>query len=102
MRAPCATRASRRCAARPASSNSSATDVSRSSMSLSENVVDLHDEVVLLVRLADVAIDADIESALAMLIAGTRRDHDDRHAGEAFVGLHLRCQLIAVHARHFD
>src|SRR5688500_4045178 len=32
-----------------------------------------------LVGLAEVAVDADVERALAVLLAGTRRDHDDRH-----------------------
>ena len=47
-------------------------------------------QFVFLVRLAEVAVDADLERALAMLLAGTRGDHDDRHVAQARVGLHRR------------
>src|SRR5690606_28768334 len=59
-------------------------------------------QFVLLVRLAQVAVDADFHCALAMLLAGTRSDHDDRHVAQARLGLHRGRQLVAVHARHFD
>src|SRR5690606_12062492 len=36
-----------------------------------------------LVRLAEVALDADLHGALAVLLAGTRGDHDDRHVAHA-------------------
>src|SRR5688572_21879585 len=46
-------------------------------------------ELDLLVGLAEIAVDADVERALAVLLAGARRDHDDRHVLHARVGLHV-------------
>src|SRR4249919_1001785 len=60
------------------------------------------EQFVLLVRLAEVALHADVERALAMLLAGTRGDHDDRHVAQALVGLHRGREFVTVHARHFD
>src|SRR3546814_18069729 len=48
-----------------------------------EQFVDVSHEFVLLVRLAEVALDADIHRALAVLLAGTRGDHHDRHVAQA-------------------
>src|SRR4249919_1571645 len=59
-------------------------------------------QFVLLVRLAEVTLHADVERALAMLLAGTRGDHDDRHVAQARVGLHGGREFVTVHARHFD
>src|SRR5690606_37358494 len=59
-------------------------------------------QFVLLIRLAEVAVDADLEGALAMLLAGTRGDHDDRDATQARIVAHVGGQLVAVHARHLD
>src|SRR5690606_14831812 len=56
----------------------------------------------LLVGLAQVTVDADVEGALAVLLAGTRGDHDDRHVLHAGVRTHVLGQLVAVHARHLD
>src|SRR3546814_2180696 len=47
-----------------------------------EQFVDVAHEFVLLVRLAEVELDADIHRALAVLLAGTRGDHHDRHRSE--------------------
>src|SRR3546814_14636835 len=55
-----------------------------------EQFVDVAHEFVLLVRLAEVALDADIHRALAVLLAGTRGDHHDRHVPQARVVRHLR------------
>src|SRR5205085_12370503 len=52
----------------------------------------------LLVRLAQVAIDADVHRALAVFVAGTRGDHDDRHILQARVALHVLRDFVAVHA----
>src|SRR5690606_7578831 len=67
-----------------------------------QQVVHVSHQVQFLVRLAQVTLDADFESALAMLFAGTRGDHHDRHVAEARVGAHRGGQLVAVHARHLD
>src|SRR5690606_29701396 len=56
----------------------------------------------LLVRLAEVAVDAEVERALAVLLAGTRGDHHDQHVAQSWVGLHVLGQLVAVHPRHLD
>src|SRR5690606_22094989 len=67
-----------------------------------QQVVHVSHQVQFLVRLAQVPLDADFESALAMLLAGTRGDHHDRHVAEARIGAHRGRQLVAVHPRHLD
>src|SRR5690606_15046540 len=67
-----------------------------------QQVVHVSHQVEFLVRLAQVTLGADFEGALAMLFAGTRGDHHDRHVAEARVGAHRGGQLVAVHARHLD
>src|SRR5688572_33505121 len=42
-------------------------------------------QLVLLIWLSEIAVDADVERALAVLLAGTRGDHDDRHIAQARV-----------------
>src|ERR1041384_3681725 len=56
----------------------------------------------LLVRLAEVIVDADLDGARAMLLAHARRDHDDRDAREPRIRAHLRRHFVTVHARHLD
>src|SRR5699024_9130162 len=89
-------RRSRACPSRA----SSATRVPRSAIGANqpEQVEHVVHQVVLLVSLAEVALHAELERALAVLLAGPRGDHHDRHIAQAGIGLHVRGQLIAVHA----
>src|SRR5688572_10909334 len=59
-----------------------------------EQFVHVPDQFRFLVRLAEVTLHADLERALAMLVAGTRGDHHDRHAAQARVALHRGGQLL--------
>src|SRR6201991_2128690 len=102
IRAPSSTRATRNWEPSSSSPNNRATATPRSAMRYPEHVVDLHHQVVLLVGLADVALHANVEGALAVLLASARGDHDDRDIAQARIGLHVRGELVAVHARHLD
>src|SRR5690554_3667693 len=81
---------------------SSATRVPWSAIRMrqAEQVEHVVDQLVLLIGLAEVTFHADLERALAVLFAGARSDHHDRHLAQAGVGLHVGGQLVAVHARH--
>src|SRR5215469_12957411 len=59
-------------------------------------------ELRLLVGLAQVVVDTELDGARAMLLAHTRGDHDDRHVLQAWVVAHVGGNLVAVHARHLD
>src|SRR5690606_33778436 len=76
---------SRRSRAAPARASSSTRTAAPCSVIVLrlQQVVDVAQQLVLLVRLAEIAFDADLEGALAMLLAGTRGDHDDRHVAQA-------------------
>src|SRR6185312_4004031 len=98
--------ASRRCPAEAASANTSATrgraGIFWSSTAGLQDLADVVQQVGFAVRLAEIAIHADLERALAMLFARARGDHDDWHVAEAQVVLHVRGQFEAVHPRHLD
>ncbi len=55
-----------------------------------------------LIRLAQVVVDAQLDSAGTMLLAHARRDHDDRHIGEARIVAHVTGHFVTIHARHLD
>src|SRR5262245_47578028 len=63
--------------------------------------LDIAQQIRLLVRLAEIALDTDFQGALAMLLASTRSDHDDRHVLETRIVLHVGSEFVTVHARHF-
>src|SRR6185312_13400166 len=107
IRAPHASKASRNVATSPVSSNSRAIDGVASLMArlqriLFKHLANLHEQVGLLIRLAQVAFNADVQRALAVLVAAARGDHDNRHVAQASVRLHVGGQFIAVHTRHLD
>src|SRR5437868_1217384 len=54
-----------------------------------EHVEDVTHQLVFLVGLAQVTVDADVHRALAVFVAGARGDHDDRHVLQARVALHV-------------
>src|SRR5476651_1380663 len=56
----------------------------------------------LLIRLAEVVVDANGHGAVAVFLAGARGDHDDRQAHQPWIVAHLNRHFEAVHARHFD
>src|SRR5690348_15276537 len=103
----CSSDLSRKCPPSSLSSNSSATAGGVSVMNrlrgtLLQHLGDLQQQFRLLVGLSEVSIHADVERALAVLVAAARGDHDDRHVAQPRVGLHVSGQLVAVHARHLD
>src|SRR5690606_33042089 len=55
-----------------------------------------------LIGLAEVLIDADSHGPLAMLLTGTRGDHDDRQIFQTLVVTHQGRYLEAVHTRHLN
>src|ERR1700722_20577295 len=59
-------------------------------------------QIRLLVRLAEITFNADLERALTMLLAGTRRYHDDGYQFETRIVFHVGGAFVAVHAWHFD
>src|SRR5271165_4429435 len=60
------------------------------------------EQLVLLIGLAEIVVDAELDRARAVLFADTRGDHDDRDMLETRVIAHVGCNLVAVHARHLD
>src|SRR6185312_10634567 len=98
--------ASRTCATAASSPNTSAmrgsASIARSGMVRLQHFIDVAQQVRFAVRLAEVTLHADLERALAMLLAGAGGDHDDRHVAETRVVLHVRGQLVTVHPRHLD
>src|SRR5690606_23317240 len=56
----------------------------------------------LLIRLAEVLVDADGQCAIPVFLTGTRGDHDDRQILEVLVVAHQHGNLETVHARHVD
>src|SRR5690606_41682019 len=102
--APASRRAWRRRSRASPSRASSTTRAADSVIRLlhAQQFIDVVDQLTLLVRLAEIALDANLECALPVLLARARGDHDDGDAAQARVRFHVRGQLIAVHARHLD
>src|SRR5678815_4987880 len=63
---------------------------------------DLLQQLGLLVGLAEEGVDAERRGLAAVLLRGTRRDHDDRDVARARVAAHVARKVEAVHARHLD
>src|SRR3984893_1992109 len=56
----------------------------------------------LLVGLAEIVIDSELDGARAVLLAHARGHHDDRHILQARIVAHVRGDFVAVHARHLN
>src|SRR5262249_45984914 len=103
--APSSFSASLRCPPRPGAWDSSATRTSWLIVlgtAQPQGFLHVAQQVGFLIRLAEIALHADFQRALAVLFAGARGDHDDRHEFQARIVLHVRGEFVAVHARHLD
>src|SRR5690606_2795991 len=67
-----------------------------------QQFVHVVDQLGLLVRLAEGALHADLERALAVLLAGAPGDHHDRRRAQPRFGLHVVGQLVDGPAQHLD
>src|SRR3546814_3249809 len=60
------------------------------------------EQLIILIRLDQIAVDTQRLRTLTVLFAGTRGDHDDRRGADACGVTHVRGHLEAVCARHLD
>ena len=50
-------------------------------------------QLVFLIRLAEIVVDADLEGVVAVLVGGARGDHDDRDVLQVRVGADIASQI---------
>src|ERR1022692_33031 len=67
-----------------------------------QELPEIAQQLLFLVGLAEVRIDAELFGAVAMLFGGTRGNHDDRNLREVGVCLDRLRKFEPVHSRHLD
>ena len=67
-------------------------------------ISDILQQLVLLIRLAQVSVDAELHSVIAMFVGCTGSDHDDRQVMRPRIAAQLlgQCEAIHVMALHYN
>src|SRR5207248_8850003 len=67
-----------------------------------QELAQIPEQLLFLVRLAEIDFDAQLFRAAAMLLGGARGDHDDRNMGKLGIGPQRLREFETVHARHLN